>query len=313
MTLTAEPATTVRPWRFFITEVRRVERLSPSFLRVTLTGDDLDHFAPTGYDQRFKLVPPLPETGFDTLPTGADWYGEWRALPEAHRNPIRTYTVREVRPDLREVDVDMVLHGDHGPASRWALTARPGSRIALLGPNADHPGPHGGYDFRPPAHADFLLLGGDETAAPAIAAILAKLPADTRGEAFIEVPETDDHFPVTAPAGVTVTWLPRNGAAHGTYLIPAVEDATARILGDSRVADAPATIEDVDVDHDLLWEVPVDAAGAPLTDASRLYAWLAGEAAVIKTLRRHLVTGCGVDRRAVAFMGYWRLGRAEGS
>jgi len=44
---------------------------------------------------------------------------------------------------------------------------------------------------------------------------------------------------------------------------------------------------------------------------SRFCAWLAGEAAVIKTLRRHLVTGCGVDRRSVAFMGYWRQGRAE--
>ena len=42
-----------------------------------------------------------------------------------------------------------------------------------------------------------------------------------------------------------------------------------------------------------------------------LYAWLAGEAGAIKTLRRHLVTDRGVDRRAVAFMGYWRQGRAE--
>jgi NADPH-dependent ferric siderophore reductase len=33
---------------------------------------------------------------------------------------------------------------------------------------------------------------------------------------------------------------------------------------------------------------------------------------VIKTLRRHLVAECGVDRGSVAFMGYWRLGRAEG-
>ncbi|WP_345409229.1 SIP domain-containing protein [Nonomuraea salmonea] len=42
-----------------------------------------------------------------------------------------------------------------------------------------------------------------------------------------------------------------------------------------------------------------------------LYAWLAGEAGVIKTLRRHLVAERGMDRRAVAFMGYWRHGRAE--
>ena len=31
----------------------------------------------------------------------------------------------------------------------------------------------------------------------------------------------------------------------------------------------------------------------------------------MQTLRRHLVSELGVDRRAVAFMGYWRLGRAE--
>ncbi|MES1170393.1 MAG: SIP domain-containing protein, partial [Leifsonia sp.] len=42
-----------------------------------------------------------------------------------------------------------------------------------------------------------------------------------------------------------------------------------------------------------------------------MYAWLAGESGVIKTLRRHLVTECGVDRKAVAFMGYWREGRPE--
>ena len=42
------------------------------------------------------------------------------------------------------------------------------------------------------------------------------------------------------------------------------------------------------------------------------YAWLAGEAGVIKTLRRHLVVDLGWDRRAVAFMGYWRRpGRGE--
>ncbi|MFD2353280.1 SIP domain-containing protein [Nonomuraea ferruginea] len=32
---------------------------------------------------------------------------------------------------------------------------------------------------------------------------------------------------------------------------------------------------------------------------------------MIRTLRRHLVAERGMDRRAVAFMGYWRLGRSE--
>ncbi|MBE1561341.1 SIP domain-containing protein [Nonomuraea africana] len=65
-------------------------------------------------------------------------------------------------------------------------------------------------------------------------------------------------------------------------------------------------LEDVDVDVDLLWEVPEETESV-----APLYAWLAGEAAVIRTLRRHLVAERGMDRRAVAFMGYWRSGRAE--
>jgi len=38
----------------------------------------------------------------------------------------------------------------------------------------------------------------------------------------------------------------------------------------------------------------------------------AGEAAAVRTMRRHLVSERGIDRRSVAFMGYWRQGRAEG-
>ncbi len=309
MTQTAEPAVTVAPWRFFRAEVRRVERLSPHFLRVTFTGEDLDRFADNGFDQRIKLIPPLPGGALDHFPTSAaDWYTAWRELPDELRNPIRTYTVRAVRPERAEVDVDMVLHGVSGPASRWAVEAAPGSVAVLLGPNADHDGPHGGIDFHPPAHAECLLLGGDETAVPAIAAILSGLPADAVGEALLEVPATDDVLPLAAPAGMRVTWLARDGAAHGDRLVPALRQATRRIFGD-RPAGPATELEDVDVDHDVLWEVPDE----PVTDAGRCYAWLAGEAAVIKTLRRHLVGECGVDRRSVAFMGYWRLGRAEGS
>jgi NADPH-dependent ferric siderophore reductase len=292
------------PWRFFSTTVREVRRLSPSFLRVTFTGDDLHHFADNGFDQRIKLIPPLPPSGHDHLPTGPDWYSRWRDLPDDRRNPIRTYTVRAVRPGPREVDVDMVLHGVHGPASRWAASAEPGSAACLMGPNAEHDGAHGGLDFRPPARTECLLLGGDETAVPAISSILAGLPAAARGEALLEVPAGEDALEITAPPGVRVTWLARDGAPHGERLVPAMRAAVRRLRGDRAPAPA-AELEDVDVDAGILWEVPEPA------DVSRFYAWLAGEAAMIKTLRRQLVTECGVDRRSVAFMGYWRQGRAE--
>jgi NADPH-dependent ferric siderophore reductase len=299
VTTTAPP-----PWRLFAATVREVRRLSPSFVRVTFTGDDLRHFADNGLDQRIKLIPPLPGSGHDHLPTGTDWYARWRGLPDARRNPIRTYTVRAVRPGRREVDVDMVLHGVHGPASRWAATVGPGSTACLMGPNAEHNGPHGGIDFRPPARAECLLLGGDETAVPAISSILAGLPADAHGEAVLEVPTDEDFLQIKTPSAVRVTWLARNGAAHGERLVPAMRAAVRRLLGDQAPVPGDELV-DVDVDTGILWEVPEP------TDVSRFYAWLAGEAAVIKTLRRHLITECGVDRRSVAFMGYWRRGRAE--
>ncbi len=64
-------------------------------------------------------------------------------------------------------------------------------------------------------------------------------------------------------------------------------------------------LSEVDVDEQVLWDVP-----APV-DERPVYAWIAGEAGCVKELRRHLVRGVGLDREQVAFMGYWRHGKAE--
>ncbi|GAB3972529.1 siderophore-interacting protein [Plantactinospora veratri] len=298
----------VAPWRLFPAEVVRLHRLSPSFLRVTFTGDDFDTFADPGYDQRIKLVFPVPEHGFRHLPQGTDWYQHWRALPTELRNPFRTYTTRAVRREAREVDVDIVLHpeggpyGAHGPAARWAFGAAPGDRIVIMGPDHGYLGDHGGREFQPALASRTLLLVGDETAVPAIAAIVERLPAQSRGEVLLEVPYPADVLEMSAPPLVTVRWLPRSGAAHGSVLLPAVRAAAERLLPADRPDQPDASDETVD---DELWEVPVG-----LSDGGH-YAWLAGEAGVIRTLRRYLVSERGLDRESVAFMGYWRLGKAD--
>ncbi|GIG28795.1 siderophore-interacting protein [Cellulomonas marina] len=313
MTVTTATPSTHLPFRLFDVEVARVTQLCPSFRRLTFTGPDLHEFADNGFDQRIKFFLPLADRGYERLPRGGDWYAQWRDLPDDDRHPIRTYTVRAVRQASREVDVDVVLHGDLGPASRWAGAARPGDPLVILGPDALHGGPYGGVDFVPPPRADRLLLAGDETAVPAICSVLERLPRDARGEALLEVPCAGDVLPHDAPDGVTVRWLPRDGAAHGARLVPAVQAACARLMPGQAPVPAGLELEDVDVDHGILWEVPVDDQGAPLQHSAALYAWLAGEACAIKTLRRHLVATCGVDRRSVAFMGYWREGRSEGA
>ena len=77
---------------------------------------------------------------------------------------------------------------------------------------------------------------------------------------------------------------------------------------------AVRSLADDDVDPNL-WETPTysssgeDVPGGP-GPHDDLYAWIAGESKVVTGLRRHLVRGLGIDRRQVAFMGYWRQGVA---
>jgi NADPH-dependent ferric siderophore reductase len=308
MTVEALP---IPAYRTFAVQVSGLQRLSPSFLRVTFTGADLADCAPNGWDQRIKVLLPLPGRGLADCPTSADWYAEWRALPAERRNPIRTYTVRAARPAAREMDVDFVLHGATGPASAWAETAAVGDEVALVAPNARFPGPTGGFEWHPPADASCLLVAGDETAVPAICAIVEALPVGPPARVFLEVPTAADILPLAVPAGVEVTWLPRRTdeaaapAPHGARLSAAVVRAVQELPGGA--GPAPHALDDVDVDAEILWEVPEDL---PRT-TSGPYAWLAGEAGTVKGLRRHLVQETGLDRGSVAFMGYWRLGRAS--
>ncbi|REJ05686.1 siderophore-interacting protein [Microbacterium bovistercoris] len=304
-------------YRTYSTTVARISALSPNFTRITLRGDDLEHFATDGLDQRIKLIIPfadgtITDVGqFDPSEEMYGWYRRWRELPDEQRNPIRTYTVRAVRPAAREIDVDFVLHGTEGPASAWATGAQVGDPLFVVGPDA-RAEERGGLEWKP-GDAGTVLIAGDETAAPAICAIVESLPTHVSGEVFIEVPSTDDALALDCPDSVQVTWLGRDGAPHGERLTSAVHAWGTRRA--SAASASPASVPErakrdegpaSEENDDILWEVPEAASGTE-------YAWLAGEAGTITSLRRHLVRDLSIDRRSVAFMGYWRTGRAEAS
>jgi NADPH-dependent ferric siderophore reductase len=302
---------TESPFVLATATVAAVERVSPSFVRITFAGDDLADFGTPGrvLDQRIKLVFPATGASVPRFAPSADWYSAWLALPDDERGSMRTYSIREllVSGDETRLVVDFVLHlapGSTGPASRWASATAIGDELLVIGPRRGRK-ENGGIEFAP-GDARAILLAGDETAAPAIARILEDVECDVQGVAFIEVPEDADILPIATAPGVEVRWLPRSGDAHGTRLIPAVLDH----LG----ASAPAAIQDVDTD-DPLWETPTYSslgeavASSPENHADR-YFWIAGESGVVTTLRRHLVNDLGVDRSQVAFMGYWRHGVA---
>jgi NADPH-dependent ferric siderophore reductase len=118
------PATGTAPFAFFDVHVEEGERLGPTMTRITFGGDGLAGFVSGGRDQRIKLVLPHPHQEAAVVPgkgdAGEDWYARWRALDPDVRAIMRSYTVREQRRDPEEFDVEFALHGDGGPASRWA-------------------------------------------------------------------------------------------------------------------------------------------------------------------------------------------------
>lgn len=312
-----------RPYR---ARVREIERLSPHFVRVTFAGEDLACLATATADQRIKIAVPFPDGRLcDEVCDGADtasWVDRWRALPDADRNPWRTYTVRAVRPEREEVDVVFVDHGrgfpddpgddgdgavqGEGPAARWLLRAAPGDAVLIVGPDSRSRHCSIGIDWHP-GNARQVLLAGDETAVPAICAILESLPPGVRATALAEVPTRADVLPVTVGDDVDLRWLPRETAPHGAPLNAAVRAwlSAHRDLVRRAGAPRPQSLPDTDVDREILWDSPEEAWGRVL------YAWLAGEAGLIKSLRRCLVSEHGIDRRRVAFMGYWRTGLPE--
>ncbi|MFE7269921.1 siderophore-interacting protein [Streptomyces sp. NPDC057623] len=263
------------PFRFFSLQVVRTRRLAPSLVRVTFGGDDLEYFFSDGRDQSLSLFLPHPGQTEPQVPLelGDGWWQGWRELPDDVRAVMRSYTLRALRRHPDEIDIDFVLHTPAGPASHWASRASAGDRVLLLGPAvADNRA----IRFRPAQDTDLVVIWGDETAVPAVSAILEALPAGTRARVWLEVHDAGDIQDLVTGADAEITWLVREGTrAEGS---PMALDAI-------RSAELPA--------------------------AERPYVWIAGESGCVKTLRRHFVQERGVDRRRVTFVGYWRQGMSE--
>ena len=91
-----------------------------------------------------------------------------------------------------ELTLDFVVHGLEGLAGPWAANARPGDVLHLSGP---------GGDYAPDPQADWHLLAGDETALPAIAAALERLPPHATAHVYIEVADAAEEQLLIAPVG----------------------------------------------------------------------------------------------------------------
>lgn len=301
--------------------VRAVERLSPSFVRITLGGDGFEHIGPEGatLDQRIKLI--IPNDGMPvpaSIARAPSWYAAWLELPEHDRGHLRTYTARFVRGegDERVLVVDFVLHGTDaqhagpaGPAAAWAARAAAGDELGVLAPRRGVEDQFGGIEFAP-GPARRLLLVADETAVPALASILESLDRDVRGVAVLEVPDAGDFLDLRAPEGIELSWIARRGRPRGGATVEAVRAGCGLDDEVVRAPDAARKAGDGDV-----WETPVYSSSGErvvpgptpeVVTPDELYAWVAGDSTTVKAVRRLLVGEFGMPRHRVAFMGYWK-------
>jgi NADPH-dependent ferric siderophore reductase len=256
-------------------EVLRTEQVTPHIIRVVLGGSGFDTFTPNDFtDAYVKIL--FVRDGIDAAslpqPLTLDSFNE---LPVEKRPTVRTYTVRSVDTDRRELAIDFVVHGERGVAGPWALAATPGQPAYLMGPSGA---------YAPDPAADWHLLAGDEAALPAISVALEALPDDAIGKVFIEVAGPEDEIPLKAPPGVGVNWIYRGGRSD---LVP-----------EDRAGDHAPLIAAVKETNWLPGQVQVFIHGEAQT--------------VMHNLRPYIRKDRGVDAKwAASISGYWRRGRTE--
>lgn len=178
--------------------VDSVERLTPAMLRIVLLGDDLAGFATHAPDDHVKLL-----------------------IPAADGVIVkRDYTPRSFDPSTARLTIDFALH-DAGPATDWAVRARPGDRIDIAGPKMSAVIPQ---DF------DWWLLIGDEAALPAIARRLEELRPGTPVTAIVAVEGAGEEQPLKSDAALDIIWVhrPRDMADDATPVIDALRRIPVR-------------------------------------------------------------------------------------
>lgn len=250
---------TDRPKKVTSARVLRTWRPTPHVVRLVLGGEELTGL-PIGEftDHYIKIV--FPVAGVDH-PRPLDLAAIRRELPRDQWPRLRAYTVRAFDAAAGELTVDVVHHGDEGLAGPWAAALRPGDEVLLVGP---------GGAYAPSPEADWHLLAGDESALPAIAASLARLPVGAPAYVFVEVDGPADEQPLPSPGAVRLTWLHRGTRPVGEALVAAV-----------RELDFPS---------------------------GTVHAFVHGEASFVRQLRRLLRVDRSVPREWLSISGYWRKG-----
>jgi NADPH-dependent ferric siderophore reductase len=242
------------PARSGTAELTARRALTPRMVRITLRAADFGPGWPIQQPGEIVTLLFLSPAEEVVLPVE-----HWR-FPAGVQQEWRNYTVRRHDPEAGEIDVDVVVHEPRGPACTWALETPLGGRVGYAGPRVD---------FTPRADAQWLLLCGDETALPAIAAILEAERVPERVLALVEVAGPAEQHALDVPAGAQLHWVHRDGAPAATT---------------THLADALRAV--------------------PLPDGPG-QVWGAAESRVARDVRDVLRGERGLPRKHVKATGYW--------
>jgi NADPH-dependent ferric siderophore reductase len=214
--------------------VRSVERVTPDMARIVLEGADLEGFTSLSPDDHVKLF--FPVSGSDEL-------------------EMRDYTPRRYDAASGLLTLDFALHdpAHAGPATLWALSARPGDMLQMGGPKGSMVVP---YDY------DWWLLIGDETALPAIGRRLEEMPPGTRVTTLVAVtgPEEEQRFDTRAAHRSLWVHRPAAQADDPSPLLQALKheqpsqgEGFISIAAEAKVASALKEFVTVSWRHDPAW------------------------------------------------------------
>ncbi|WP_207102337.1 siderophore-interacting protein [Paracoccus shandongensis] len=184
------------PPNFSLARVAGVTRISADFLRLRLEGGDLARFARDLIHFRLVLQPPgAADPAWPVI--GSDGQTLWPKGDAALHRPA--YTVRHIDPVAGWLETDIFIH-DGGRACDFARCAAPGIAVGLTGPGG------GGIP-----QGESLLIGGDETAYPALARALEAAAPGTTGECHLFGARAD--YPLPPHPGIRVIHAPFGEAA----------------------------------------------------------------------------------------------------
>lgn len=171
--------------------VKAAARISPSMLRLTLAGPELAGFLSAAPDDHLKLM----------VPDGAGGVA------------MRDYTPRRFDAENLTLEVDFAVH-DSGPATLWALQAKPGDPV-MIG------GPRGSQVIAGPITS--WLLIGDETALPAIARRIEEMAPGMPVTSLVAIPGPEDEQQITTAADHSARWVHRADPADSAPLCEALK------------------------------------------------------------------------------------------